>query len=326
MTSRERYKSILEFRKPDRLPFTEWAPWWDKTLDRWAEEGLARDMPHYERFAYFGLEPMDALHAAPWLPPAPYHGAAVITSEAQYDEMRGEIFSDEHIRKSCERALELKARHEADETSTRFTVNGFFWFPRRCFGIEPHLFAFYDHAELMKRMCADLLAFNMRGISAVTDIVAPDIFHISEDMSYNNGPMLSEEMFREFIRPYYKVLIPHCKKCGLKVFIDTDGDVAPMIPWLVESGADGILPLERQAGVDIVQIRRDYPGLLLFGGFDKMVMNRGEAAIHAEFERILPVIRSGGYIPGVDHQTPPGVSLEQFKCFVRVLKEYTQKC
>ena len=30
-----------------------------------------------------------------------------------------------------------------------------------------------------------------------------------------------------------------------------------------------------------------------------------------EFERLLPVMRQGGFLPSVDHQTPPGVSLEK---------------
>ena len=43
-----------------------------------------------------------------------------------------------------------------------------------------------------------------------------------------------------------------------------------------------------------------------------------------EFERILPAIRSGAYLPGVDHQTPPDVSMENYAIFVRLLKEYAQ--
>jgi len=40
-------------------------------------------------------------------------------------------------------------------------------------------------------------------------------------------------------------------------------------------------------------------------------------------ERLLPLMRSGGFIPSVDHQTPPGVSLEQYRVFRRLLDEYT---
>ena len=58
------------------------------------------------------------------------------------------------------------------------------------------------------------------------------------------------------------------------------------------------------------------------GGYDKMVMSLGEAAMRAEFERLLPVMRLGGYLPSVDHQTPPGVSLEQYLTYLRLFHEY----
>ena len=85
------------------------------------------------------------------------------------------------------------------------------------------------------------------------------------------------------------------------------------------------VPLERMAGVDVCRIKEKYPQLLMLGGFDKPVMHKGEAAIRAEFERILPAIRSGRYIPSVDHQTPPAVSVEDYKLYMSILREYSQK-
>jgi len=71
-------------------------------------------------------------------------------------------------------------------------------------------------------------------------------------------------------------------------------------------------------------LRRDHRDLLMIGAFDKTVMHLGEARIRQEFERLLPVMRSGGYIPSVDHQTPPEVSLEDYLLYLRLLREYTE--
>jgi hypothetical protein len=60
----------------------------------------------------------------------------------------------------------------------------------------------------------------------------------------------------------------------------------------------------------------------MIGHFDKMVMPRGETAMRAEFDRLTPLVRMGGFIPSVDHQTPPGVSLEQYRIYLRLLGEY----
>ena len=148
---------------------------------------------------------------------------------------------------------------------------------------------------------------------------------ISEDMSYNNGPMISEELFNEFLLPYYQKIIPEIKKYGTKVIIDTDGDVSMMIPWLIRAGIDGVLPLERQAGVDLVKLKEQYPDFIFIGGYNKMAMSAGEEAMKKEFERLAPVMSAGGYIPSCDHQTPPGVSFENYQIYVRLLKEYAEK-
>ena len=81
--------------------------------------------------------------------------------------------------------------------------------------------------------------------------------------------------------------------------------------------------MERQAGVDGLKLRQQYPKLLMVGHFDKMTMNRGEAAMRAEFERLVPLMKTGGFIPSVDHQTPPGVSLAEYRVFLKLLHEYT---
>jgi hypothetical protein len=84
-----------------------------------------------------------------------------------------------------------------------------------------------------------------------------------------------------------------------------------------------VLPLERQAGVDGLRLRQQFPDFVFIGHFNKMTMNRGEQAMRAEFERLLPMMRAGGFIPSVDHQTPPGVSLDQYRSYLRLLEEYT---
>jgi uroporphyrinogen-III decarboxylase len=187
------------------------------------------------------------------------------------------------------------------------------------------MYAFYDHAELMHRMNQDLLQWQLRMLDDICQYCQPQFMTFAEDMSYNHGPMLSNQAFDEFLAPYYRQIIPKIKKKGIRVFVDSDGDVSPLIPWLKEVGVEGILPLERMAGVDVAQLRKAHPEFLMIGAFDKTIMHLGQAAMRAEFERLLPVMKQGGFIPSVDHQTPPDVSLEAYRCYVSLLKEYTIK-
>jgi uroporphyrinogen-III decarboxylase len=329
MTPRDRFLKTLNFLKPDdRLPMVEWAAWWDQTLDRWKTEGLPQEITWDQSLEQFGLDKLVCIHAlgrGKTCPRPASHGAGIVTGTRSYAEIRPHLYADATIEEVLQQARDLKERHEQGEAIIRLWLDGFFWFPRTLFGIERHLYAFYDQPALMHKMNDELADFNIRLVKALFPILSPDMVGFAEDMSYNHGPMLSYALFKEFLTPYYQRVIPHIRKWGVKVLIDSDGDITSMIPWLAEAGIEGVYPLEKQAGVDIVGIRQSYPQFLMLGGYDKMVMSRGEAAMRAEFERILPVMRSGGYIPSVDHQTPPGVSLENYKVYVRLFREYAHK-
>ncbi len=319
MTARDIFRRTLQFKKSERLPMVEWAAWWDKTVERWKGEGMP-EMSWEESLDFFGLDKLYCILASP--------GTDInekIKDEADYDRILPSLYREENIENLLETARALKPAHDRGEIIIRLWLDGFFWFPRELLGIENHLYSFYDQPELIHRINSDLAEFHKKTVSRLFEIIVPDMVGFAEDMSYNNGPMLSEEFFEEFIRPYYEQIIPSVKAHGSRVFVDTDGQVEPMIPWLLRSGVEGVYPLEHQAGVDINKLRNDYPTLLMMGGYDKMVMNRGEEAMRAEFERILPVMRSGGYIPSVDHQTPPGVSLDDYKIYIKLFKEYTKK-
>jgi hypothetical protein len=213
-------------------------------------------------------------------------------------------------------------RQSMGEAVVWITLEGFFWLPRTLMGFMQLMLAYYDQPELIHRINKDLLEFNMRILDQVDRIGRPAFVTVAEDMSYNNGPMISREICDQFLSPYYRPLLERINDMGAITMVDTDGDVTLLVPWLQSVGVQGVLPLERQAGVDAADLRRRFGSLRMVGHFDKMVMNRGEEALRAEFERLTPVVRSGGFIPSVDHQTPPGVSLEQYRHYLRLLDEY----
>ncbi|MCL2832721.1 MAG: hypothetical protein FWD78_06090 [Treponema sp.] len=328
MTARKRFLDTLNFKKPgDRLPMVEWAPWWSKTTDRWKTEGLPDNLNNEEIQEYFGLDPMICVHAigTVGMPQPAYHGGPVVLDMDSYNALRPGLFLDEMIDAVISRVRKIKPKHDRGEIIVRLWLDGFFWFPRKMLGIESHMYGFYDQPDLIHKMNRDLTEFNLRVIKKLFPVLKPDMVGFAEDMSYNNGPMLSEDMFNEFLLPYYQQVIPAIKINGGKVLCDSDGDITHLLPWMRRAGIEGVYPLERQAGVDLVRLRREYPDFLFMGGYDKMVMSLGMETMRAEFERLLPAMRTGGYILSVDHQTPPGVSLEQYRNYLSLLQEYSEK-
>jgi hypothetical protein len=326
-TVRSRFVKALHGEMPsDRLPVIEWATWWHLTIQRWHGEGLPEHLDKEGIKRYFGLDVDYQL----WFgqmrsdtPPSRY-ADHWIESERDYDALRPYLYPDPV---PFDRDLWRRRAQEqqAGEAVIWITFSGFFWWPRVLLGIEPHLYAFYDQPDLMHRINQDQADYLNRCLEAFCEVCTPDFMTFGEDMSYNHGPMLSRSLFYAFLAPYYRQIVPKLRERGIVAMVDSDGDVEPLIPWLESVGLEGILPLERMAGVDVARLRDRHPQWRMIGGFDKTVMHCGEGAMRREFERLLPVMRSGGFIPSVDHQTPPAVSMEDYRLYLRLLREYAAK-
>ncbi len=327
MNHAERFRAVMSFQAVDRLPRWEWAMWWDRTIARWHEEGLPRNLPFHQVFDIargFGLDPYQQF----------WFSTTEATIEAVQHHVEGRVADmDDYLRirpslyPRHEAAIEamrpwadLQARGEA---VVWCTIEGFFWFPRTLMNFERLCLGFFDQPELIHQINRDLLLYNLDLIDRFCRVCSPTFMTIAEDMSYNKGPMISKKLFEAFLAPYYRELVPRLQERDIPLFVDTDGEVALLVPWLQDVGIAGVLPLERQSGVDGEKLREQFPRLGMIGHFNKLVMSHGEAAIRAEFERLAPLMRQGGFIPSVDHQTPPEVSLEQYRLYLRLLKEYT---
>ncbi len=325
MNHAERFRALMDFQPVDRLPVVEWAPWWDKTLDRWRGEGLGPG-DGADACRFFGLDVWRQHKFNPRgtdCPAPPHHGAGLIADADGYEKLRPHLYppvTDATLAMLAERQRE----QDAGESLTWVTFEGFFWFPRTLLGIERHLYAFYDQPDLLHRMNADQAEYCLHVLSRVRDVCRPAFMTFAEDMSYNHGPMLSREQFETFCLPYYRRVVPALREMDIYVVVDSDGDVTEMIPWLTDAGVRGVLPLERQAGVDAGRLREIAPRLGMIGHFDKMTMTRGRDAMAAEFERLRPVAEAGGFVPSVDHQTPPGVSMAQYRTYVEMLKDFAR--
>ncbi|MDR0361525.1 MAG: hypothetical protein LBJ46_02380 [Planctomycetota bacterium] len=324
----DRFRALADFTPVDRLPRWEWAMWWDKTIARWKTEGLPERFGEtdsvFEIHEYFGLDPYKQFWFSttdPTVEAVQHHVEGMVEDMDGYLRYLPDFYPDHS---AAIRVMSQWAdRQRSGDAVVWITLEGFFWFPRTLMGFTRLMLAYYDQPELIHRINSDLLEFNLSILDKIEPVCVPTFATIAEDMSYNNGPMISRGICEEFLEPYYRPLVQRLKGMNIVPIVDTDGNPTQMIPWLRSVGIRGVLPLERQAGVDGMAIRREFPDFMLIGHFDKMTMNKGADRVREEFERLLPLMRSGGFIPSVDHQTPPSVPLAEYREYLALLHEYT---
>ena len=330
ITTTDRFIKTLngDIKNLDRLPCIEWAGYWDLTQTRWESEGLEKGHDSYGihkmlgldnlRQWWFGMKRSDC-------PQPTRQGGGIMADADDYERIKPFLYPKEEAARYIEKIKNTEAvMHNEGKCGLWFTMDGGFWYPRTLFGITEHLYSFYDEPELYHRILDDLADFQLWILEQIYDFCTPEFMTFAEDMSYNKGPMIGKKQFDEFLLPYYKRIVPFIKAHGTHPMVDSDGNITEMVPWLMEAGIEGALPLEWQAGVDVPNLRKLFPEWIMLGGYNKRIMKDGEQAMIEEFERLLPVMRQGRYIPGVDHQTPPDVSLENYKIYVSLLKKYCE--
>ena len=120
---------------------------------------------------------------------------------------------------------------------------------------------------------------------------------IYDDMAGNSGPMFSPQAFERVLLPAYRRMIATYRRAGAKfVLLHSNGDVRLILDMLIDAGIDGLNPLERRAGMDIVRVRERYPRLILTVGMcNTDILVKGSISrIEAEARKIIDLGRNGG--------------------------------
>ncbi len=195
--------------------------------------------------------------------------------------------------------------------------SGFYGSLRYLMGEVNLLMAYYDKPELVHAISSHLADFWIEIWSQALKEVEVDAIYFWEDMCSTKACNISPDGFREFIMPYYKKVTSAMRELGVKNFLlDTDGNCWEIIPLLMESGITGLYPMEAAAGMDVVEVRKQFPDLVMLGGIDKHKIAQGKESIDQELNYKIPfMLEQGGYIPLIDHFTYPEISWENFEYY-----------
>lgn len=111
----------------------------------------------------------------------------------------------------------------------------------------------------------------------------------------------------------------------MPVILHSDGRILEFIPYFIEEGLTCLQPLEVKAGMDLIELKREYGDSLAFmGGIDVRAMAHPdpqviEEEIRAKFEVAK---QGGGYIYHSDHSVPNNVSLAQYQRVMELVRTY----
>jgi hypothetical protein len=145
-----------------------------------------------------------------------------------------------------------------------------------------------------------------------------------EDICYKSGPIVSPKWFRRVITPRYKRIHTKLKAYGIDIWwIDCDGDVRPILPFMMEGGVNCLFPFEVNGCAHPAELFKEYgEDLRIMGGFDKIEMGKGREAIQRYMDTLVPLVERGGFIPFCDHRCPPNVTPDDYLFYLDLKEQY----
>jgi hypothetical protein len=91
---------------------------------------------------------------------------------------------------------------------------------------------------------------------------------LADDIAFNTGTLLPVEWFEKSYFSRLKRICDAFHKRNIKVLFHSDGNLYSILNGLVAAGIDGLNPIEIMAGMDVGAIHKMYPKIFMAGGID----------------------------------------------------------
>ena len=144
------------------------------------------------------------------------------------------------------------------------------------------------------------------------------------DVAYRNDMFFSPDYWRKHFRPVVKAITDVCHAHGLPVIYHGCGNVRRIFEDFIEIGVDAYNPLEAKAGLDVVELRRQYGHRMAFCGNMDVI-----AWAHSTQEELREIVltklnaaKGGGHIFQSDHSVPSNVSGERYDYVIDLVREH----
>lgn len=283
MTGQERFRALLKGRKADRPGFWIGNPH-DDTVDMYfryfqvkSKEELACKL--HDDFAWL---PADL---SCWRHPEKKPIFDVLGGQQRHSLGQAGVFAECEDAKDVERFAWPDAKYIdldlLEHLIDAATLNGmgvasgtwscFFHVVADFFGMENYFIKMYTDPDVVTAVTERVVSFYLDANQRVYDRLGAkiDTLFLGNDFGSQLDLLISPDLFKKFVLPYFKVLIDQAKRAGLCVMLHSCGAIDRVIPLLIDAGVDALHPLQAKArGMDAQNLSKYKNDILFVGGVD----------------------------------------------------------
>ncbi len=340
MNSRQRVIAALERRQPDRVPYFECV------IDAGVMDALLPGCDYYQFNEWFEIDNVSQNRSSwsrdnvdyidkekglfrdkwgvirafgPESTPVPIEGPikrpedlkSYTPPDPTADDVLGQI-------------PEIVERFKGEKAVTAICRDSFFN-PAFLRGTSQYLMDMIENPRLVFDLIDVALSYD---IPAMERVVAAgvDVVVFGDDYADKNSTLMSPKHFEKFVLPGLKRCVDAAHAAGAYVVKHTDGNIMGVLDMIVETGIDGLNPIEPPAGMDIGLIKQKYGDrIALVGNIDC-----GYLLSQAPLEEVREVTRrtieiaapGGGYCLSSSNSIHSSVKPENFLAMRDTLTEF----
>lgn len=350
MSKRERVQATLDHLPVDRCALLEQLSYNPRVIADWTGREVAGFDYTVEEIAAVIRQTMDLV-----MPPIAPRGTARVTSAegfvTQHDNwtswhasrpfrdpegacvwlrsrtaaLRSVPFSPAAARQAY-REYMLGLQHQIGDTVIlNFSPTGF------CgvfdaMGLELFTFFQLDYPEVFTEHLEVSVTAELRRVHAVADPGLSPVILIPEDFATRQGPIFPPAFLAEYHFPHVRQLTEAWHEHGVQVLYHSDGNWKKVIPELKACGVDGFYCLEKNCGMEIVELKRAWPELVWSGGVDGVdLLERGTPEeVRAEVRRQIletRALETGGMFVASSSEINPPIPPANFRAMVEAVDQ-----
>jgi uroporphyrinogen decarboxylase len=183
---------------------------------------------------------------------------------------------------------------------------------------------FYIHEKEIARLCDALTGYAIGLIEEWGKTNVSGIF-LSDDWGSQNALMISPPMWRRLFKEHYRRIFAEVHRWGKDVLFHSCGNIASIIPDLIEVGVDILDPLQ-PGPLDLAEIARRFGGKVSFSGGidDQRLEDYSPQEVKDMVRRTVDILGrpfGNAYIISAANAILPSVPLENLQAMIQTCHE-----
>lgn len=192
-------------------------------------------------------------------------------------------------------------------------------------GLENFSYALFDNLEVVEALFEIIGATYIKIAKRLVRMPRLGAVFMSDDLGYTAGPLVSPEVYRKYVFPWYRRIGEILDGAGLPFIFHSDGCLWDVFDDLADCGIKAVHPIEPLA-MDIVEVKKRYGDrFCIFGNIDlEYTLTRGTVDDVRELvkQRLRELAPGGGYGLAASNSVPDYVKPENYRAMVETARKH----